>query len=240
MYRSFFALLVIAMTTQPFYTQANPLVIAHRGFSSIAPENTLAAVRKAAAMNPKPQYIEIDVHLSQDGVIVVNHDDYTGRTTAVNKMIRETPFSVLRALSAGYPQKFGEAFKNEKLPRLEEVLDMVKETNIGIMIECKQLLVEDQVVSILQQRSEVEKHIIASFDELTIYRAKQLEPTVKTLYLNSTLDKTSIWRAKDVHAAIIGTNLDQKPTWVQYAQNEGLAVWVWTVDDPAQITLWIN
>lgn len=219
---------------------AQPLVIAHRGYSAVAPENTLSAVRRAAALNPQPAFIEIDLHRSSDGVLVVSHDPNTQRTTGVDKIIRETPFDVLRQLNAGYPEKFQEQFKGELLPRFEEVLDAVKDTPVGIMIECKQLLLEDQVVEILRKRGEVEKHIIASFDEMTVYRAKQMEPSCRTLYLAGGLNSDIIWRARDLEVEIIGFNSGEKAPAIRPAQNAGFKVWVWTVDEPADMQKWID
>ncbi|RJP35194.1 MAG: hypothetical protein C4527_00995 [Candidatus Omnitrophota bacterium] len=219
---------------------ADPLIIAHRGNSSVAPENTLAAVVSAIKLRPQPAYIEIDLHRSADGVLVVSHDDNTLRTTGVDAMIRERNFSDLRQLDAGYKQKFGDAFPNEKLPRLEEVLDAVKDTPIGIMIECKQLLLEDDVIALLRKRGEINKHVIASFDELTVYRAKQLEPAVKTLYLAAGINPTTVWRARDLKADIIGSNKDTPLDSIALAHQAGFPAWIWTVDDPVEIQNFAN
>lgn len=220
-------------------SHADPLVIAHRGYSSVAPENTLAAVKRALEIRPLPDFIEIDLHASNDGVLVVSHDDNTMRTTGVSKMIREHAYAELKQLDAGYAEKFGQQFKGETIPRLEEVLDAVKDTGVGIMIECKQLLLEDKVIELLRDRGEIDKHVIASFDELTVYRAKQIEPHVKTLYLTTAIDPTSIWRAKDIQADIIGVNLKTSLESIQLAQQEGFQVWVWTVDEEQDIDRWI-
>jgi glycerophosphoryl diester phosphodiesterase len=219
---------------------SDPLIIAHRGYSSVAPENTIAAVKRALQVNPLPNYIEIDLHASKDGVLVVSHDDNTHRTTGVSKMIRDHSFADLRKLDAGYVEKFQTQFKNEKLPRLEEVLDAVKDTHVGIMIECKQLLVEDRVIELLRKRNELDKHVIASFDELTCYRAKKIEPKVRTLYLTGDITPTSIGRAKDVKADIIGTNQKAHPASAKLAQQQGYQVWVWTVDKKEDIQKWID
>ncbi|NPU98433.1 MAG: hypothetical protein HPY51_14655 [Candidatus Omnitrophica bacterium] len=215
-----------------------PLIIAHRGYSRVAPENTLAAARRALAVNPPPAYIEIDLHRSSDGVLVVSHDDNTLRATGVDALIREQTFERLRALDAGYAKMFGGAFQGEKIPRLEEMLDAVKDTSVGIMIECKQLLLEDAVIGILRERNEVGKHVLASFDELTLYRAKQLEPSLRTLYLVDSLSPTAVWRARDLRADIIGVNLKANPADLPKAHDAGLEVWVWTVDDPEMMKSW--
>lgn len=229
----FFLLMTIA-------AHAQPLIIAHRGYSAVAPENTLASMRRAIGLTPPPAYVEIDIHRSSDGVLVVSHDSNTQRTTGVNHLIRETPFDVLRKLNAGYTEKFGDQFKNEPLPRLEEVLDAVKNTPTGVMIECKQLLVEDQVIDILRKRGELKKHVIASFSELTVYRARQLEPSVRSLFLAEEINTGTLWTSRDIQATIIGVNNKEKPENIRQAQNAGFTVWVWTVDEPAEIQKWID
>ncbi|MGC9326511.1 MAG: glycerophosphodiester phosphodiesterase, partial [Candidatus Hinthialibacter sp.] len=191
-------------------------------------------------LNPQPAYVEIDLHRSLDGVLVVSHDANTQRTCGVNSWIRETPFSLLRTYDAGLSDKFGTQFQNEPLPRLEEVLDVVKNTPVGIMIECKQLLLEDQIIDLLRKRHELHKHIIASFDDLTVYRAKQLEPAVRTLYLTSGINPDFIGRTRDLRADIIGFNMGEKPSSVPSAQQAGFQAWVWTVDKPEDIQIWIE
>ncbi|MDP8246119.1 MAG: glycerophosphodiester phosphodiesterase family protein [Candidatus Hinthialibacter antarcticus] len=206
-------------------------IIAHRGNSSVAPENTLASVRAAVNLTPQPAYIEIDLHRSSDGVLVVSHDEDTLRTTGVAGMIREQKFSVLRKLDAGYSKQFGDKFKGERLPRLEEVLDLVKDTPIGIMIESKQLLLEDDVVALLNKRGEIEKHVFASFDELSVFRAKELAPKLRTLFLAGELSQGSLLRGKDVKADIMGVSSKTSETMIRQARQKGFQVWVWTVDD---------
>jgi glycerophosphoryl diester phosphodiesterase len=218
---------------------AQPKIIAHRGNSSAAPENTLAAVLSAALLDPAPRYIEIDIHRSEDGVIVVSHDDNTLKITGIDAMIRERTFEFLRTLDAGYKEKFGDLFPNERLPRLEEVLDAVKDLPIGIMIESKQLLLEDQVIELLRKRGEVEKHVFASFDELSVYRAKELEPKLKTLYLTGDASPTTIWRAKDLKADIMGVQFKGvEPQNVAAVQESGMQLWLWTVDEDPDINTW--
>ncbi|MEW6236795.1 MAG: glycerophosphodiester phosphodiesterase family protein [Candidatus Omnitrophota bacterium] len=220
--------------------QGETIVIAHRGNSSEAPENTLSSFRSAASLKPAPSYVELDLHRSKDGVLIVSHDDDAFRTTSVPGMIREQTFTELRKLDAGYSKVFGEKYKGEKIPRFEEVLEAVKGTGVGIMIECKQLLLEDAVVDLLRRRGELDNHVIASFDELTVYRAKKLEPAAKTLYLTDSLSNTYIWRAKDLGADIIGANNKSDPKDIEKAHKEGFKVWVWTIDDEETMQKFID
>jgi glycerophosphoryl diester phosphodiesterase len=217
-----------------------PLVVAHRGNSSAAPENTLAAVQSALHLNPHPHYVEIDVHASLDGQLVVSHDGDTRRTTGNAGLIREQSYEALKKLDAGYPEKFGDQFQGEPLPTLETVLDAVKDTPVSLMIEIKQLLLEEPIIQLLRQRGELERHVIAGFEALTVYRAKQLAPQVKTLFLVNNLQPETVWRAQDVQADIIGVNLGAEPGQVAAVQKKGFQVWVWTVDEPEAMTTWAN
>ncbi len=219
---------------------AQPMVVAHRGNSSVAPENTMAAVKSALALQPQPHWIEIDLHQSKDGVLVVCHDANTQRTTGTAAWIRSTPYNQLRTLDAGYAERFGDQFYGEYLPRLEEVLDAVKNSRVNVMIECKQLLLEDDVIRLLRKRGELNRHIIASFDEITCYRAKDIEPGVKTLYLVSEINQVTMGRADDVQADIIGANQKTPLESVESAHAKGYGVWVWTVDNKNEIKQWID
>lgn len=99
------------------------LVIAHRGASGHAPENTMAAIRKAVEM--KSDLVEIDIHLSKDGEIVVFHDLTLDRTTNGFGSISETNWSNIALLDAG--SWFSDEFRNERVPRLIDVLKYFKE-----------------------------------------------------------------------------------------------------------------
>lgn len=98
---------------------AAPSIVAHRGASKRAPENTLAAFRLAIELGAR--LVECDVHLSADGVPVVMHDERVDRTTAGHGPVAEKTLSELKALDAG--SWFGGAFAGERVPTLDEALE---------------------------------------------------------------------------------------------------------------------
>lgn len=100
-------------------------IIAHRGASGYAPENTLAAFKKAIEMGAKE--IEFDVQLTKDGQLVVIHDYYLNRTTNGKGMIMNTDYTYIKTLDAG--SWFSESFSDEKVPLLSEVITLCKEAN---------------------------------------------------------------------------------------------------------------
>jgi glycerophosphoryl diester phosphodiesterase len=118
--------------TTPLTRPTAPEVIAHRGASGSAPENTMAAFKKALALGVK--VIETDVHLSKDGAIVVMHDPTVDRTTDGNGEVVNLSAAELKALDAGI--WFGEGFKGEQVPTIEEVFDLV-EGKAMLLVELK-------------------------------------------------------------------------------------------------------
>ena len=108
-------------------------IAAHRGVSSLAPENTLSAFQKAAAMGC--EWIEFDVQLTQDGSPVVIHDKTVERCTNGVGIVSEMTLKELKLLDAG--SWFSKEFCNETIPTLEEVLSLAKKYNMSVNIELK-------------------------------------------------------------------------------------------------------
>src|SRR5690606_9559351 len=98
------------------------MVIAHRGFSGAAPENTLAAFRKGIEIGS--DMIELDVHLSRDGELVVIHDETLERTTNGKGRVADNTLMELKDLDAG--SSFAPQFSGEKIPTLIEVIELAK------------------------------------------------------------------------------------------------------------------
>lgn len=113
-------------------TNTNFKVIAHRGYSSKAPENTLSAFKMALEI--QADMIELDVHLSKDNQVIVMHDANLERTTGLNATVRSKTLSELKQLKAG--AWFGIEFNNEPVPSLEEVIQLVAGQSI-LLIEIK-------------------------------------------------------------------------------------------------------
>jgi glycerophosphoryl diester phosphodiesterase len=110
------------------------LIIAHRGDSSLCPENTMAAFRKAVEVGSDG--IETDVHLTKDGKVVISHDGYLGRVCNGKGNISDYTYDELKKFDAG--SWFSEDFKGERLPLLEELLDLLKDKDMILNIEIKE------------------------------------------------------------------------------------------------------
>jgi glycerophosphoryl diester phosphodiesterase len=171
----------------PYWTAKFPImVIAHRGFSGAAPENTLAAFQKGIEIGS--DMIELDVHLSRDGKIVVIHDETLERTTNGKGMVADQTLQELKRLVAG--SSFGPAFAGEKIPTLKEVLDLAK-GRVLVNIEIKNPTHQRYSITELAEKTlrEVEKAgmidkvIFSSFNPAPLEWIEKKEPRAQTAFL---------------------------------------------------------
>lgn len=165
-------------------------VIAHRGSSGSAPENTLAALQ--LAVDEGAQMVELDVQFSRDNHSIVFHDAVLGRTTNGHGYVRNKSIDELRALDAG--SWFSEAFAGERIPQLSEALDIIRD-KAYLLIELKPLDAHtplsdvDAVVNVIRSLELGEHTLFASFDHTTIRHVKNIAPTFHTLALHVPGDK---------------------------------------------------
>lgn len=110
-----------------------PRIIGHRGAAGLAPENTLVSMRTAAALGAR--WVEFDVHLSADSVPVLLHDDTLERTTDGKGAVAAHGVDHLRTLDAG--SWFSDAFAGERLPTLEQAIQLLANLGLGANVEIK-------------------------------------------------------------------------------------------------------
>jgi len=190
-------------------------IFAHRGASGYAPENTLAAIKKAIEM--KADGIEIDIQLTKDGKIVVIHDWKVDRTTTGRGFVYELDFDYIRSLDAG--QWYTKDFIGEVVPTLEEVLD---------------ILPNDMMLNIeIKDTARIDNIIVSSFHHDKIKRLQELEPKLKLALLTDSefieIEKylsTNGLKSYSYHPEI---NLISKED-VEILHKNGVKVFVWTVN----------
>jgi len=163
--------------------EVHPIIIAHRGGAKLAPENTLAAFKNAITLGV--DMIEIDVHLSKDGEIIVIHDETLDRTTNGTGEIKDLTSNEIKQYDAG--SWFGEDFKDEKVPTLAETLKAING-------QCK-LLIEIKggderypglgvkIVQTVKEYNATAWVVVQSFNKNSILRIKEMYPELITYYL---------------------------------------------------------
>ncbi len=211
---------------------AQTKIIAHRGFSSVAPENTLIAFQKA--IESGVEYFELDIYKTKDGKIVVIHDATVDRTSSNNTKgeIAKMTSGDLAAVRVGYEKKFKQKYKNEKLPTLKEALELAK-GKIKVCIEVKVYGVEKEVMEIVNEVGVNDGVIIFSFYYPVIARIRQLDKNIPTLYLKGKANQLDIDYATAIDANAIGVGSGTRITreLLDYAHDKGIELWQWTVDD---------
>ncbi len=160
----------------------NNRVIAHRGASGEAPENTLAAFRRA--MRSSADIIEVDVRLTRDGRLVCMHDASVRRTTDGDGLVHDLTLDEIKALDAG--SWFDPSFVSERVPTLREALDLMGGTHF-VNIEIKTSPATDdmtpvvnKVVELLRDRELLGDAMISSADPNVLAAARRLEPALPT------------------------------------------------------------
>jgi glycerophosphoryl diester phosphodiesterase len=207
-------------------------LIAHRGASKIAPENTLSAIRKAIELSV--DFIEIDVHLSKDGVPVVIHDAQPERTTnsKLGKLITEMTLAEIKTLDAG--SWFGSSFKSEKIPTLQEVLDL-KSPSIGLMIEIKKgrshpKALVHAVYDLINRYTYQKDIIVGSFSPNIIDEIQTNYPNLSLIGIAEDFNMISHFRAKKLPRLALWYKL-LTPDLMQKLHEENTNVWAFTVDE---------
>lgn len=181
-------------------------VIAHRGASGIAPENTMAAFRKAVELGAG--FIETDLQLSRDARLVALHDDTLDRTTDGRGPVSAKTVEELRRLDAGgwfrpSDPKEGPSFAGERIPTVEEVLAFGRQHEIGLLLEIKPTGptgAEHAIVGALHASGEVARSVVLSFSSSVLKRVRQLDPLVMTGFLFSERLPAAVATAVDLGA----------------------------------------
>lgn len=212
-------------------TMGQTKIIAHRGFSGIAPENTLVAFRKA--IESGANYIELDVHATKDDSLVVIHDASVNRTSSngMKGKVDKMTYDELTAVNVGYSGKFGDTYQNEKIPTLREVLETAK-GKIKVCIEIKVYEVEENVLQIVNDLNMNDDVIIFSFYHPVLAKIRQLDAKISILLLINSADTTTIDNAAKIEANAIGVGPRTRLTkeYLAIAHEQGIEVWKWTVN----------
>jgi glycerophosphoryl diester phosphodiesterase len=203
-------------------------VVGHRGAMGHCPENTLASFERGLELGA--DWIELDVHVSRDGELIVIHDETLERTTNGHGAVREHTLAELKLLDAG---------NGQRIPTLDEVLAWARTRNTIVDIEIKNAPffyegIEAALVSALERHQMTDQVIVISFDHVAVRRVRALQPRVVTgvLYVGRPSDAgVSMARAAGADAVL--------PHWayvtaedVATAHAAGLAVAPWASSDP--------
>ena len=212
--------------------QGGVKVIAHRGFSKVAPENTLAAFR--AALEAGADALEFDVRLTRDGVPVIMHDKTVDRTTNGRGRVGDLTFAQLRKLDAGSHK--GPQFKGERVPSLDELLALARgKTLLLCELKSPDRRVPRLVHAALAKHEMADRTLVISFHPASLLAMKRLradQPIGLLAYPYDPPGRRALAAKADAVLGFFGS-LDRGA--IRGAHKAGLEVLTWTVNDRAEM-----
>jgi glycerophosphoryl diester phosphodiesterase len=202
-------------------------IIAHRGASGFEPENTIAAFQKAIDMGAHG--IELDVHLSADGAVIVMHDETVDRTTNGTGEVNQLTLDELKNLTIGV----------HSIPTLEEVLLLINKKCM-VNIELKGVGTAEPVLKLLQKYSDwnPKLFLVSSFDWNALQLIRRLNPAIPIGVLTATDLELAIGFAEFIKAETIHPYYHLLTTEsTSQMQEKGFEILAWTVNDVTDIEL---
>jgi len=208
----------------PFFSSSRPLVFAHRGGSALAPENTIAAFDHGLALGADG--LELDVHLSRDGVVVVHHDRLLERTTALRGPIAA---------------RGAEELRRAAVPSLAEVLARYREPRIIVELKVNSAALAAATIDAIRRAGAVDRVCLGSFGLRVLRAARAIEPAIATSGAREEV-RWALYRSwcrwPVSRVGYAGYQIPERsgrtrvvsPRFVEYAHDAGLGVQVWTVD----------
>lgn len=208
-------------------------LIAHRGASKEAPENTIASFKRALEIGA--DWIELDVHLTSDRIPIVFHDPFLGRTTNghTQQRITELTLAELKALDAGF--WFGPQFAGEKIPTLDEVLALDRNRK-GLMIELKKGHTPSRplVEAVLNSINKSPKHgpiCLGSFSKHILEEIREHTIDIPLIGIIEDINLVDTFLMMRLPRLALWYKL-LNPNLVDQLHMAGSKVWAFTVDDP--------
>jgi glycerophosphoryl diester phosphodiesterase len=213
--------------------------IAHRGASGHAPENTMAAFRRAVELGAS--FIETDLQITRDARVIAMHDFTLDRTTNGRGQVHLLTLEEIRTLDAGawFGDQGGMAFPGEHVPTLKEILDFAKERDVIFYLEIKSgpaWGIEHAVVAALRDQNASARVVILSFDPTTLDSVHRLDSTMMTGFLCEHPSNDLVERTVRAGARQLVARGDLVTSAVvDKAHHAGLQVVAWTINEADQM-----
>ncbi|MEM9015990.1 MAG: glycerophosphodiester phosphodiesterase family protein [Verrucomicrobiota bacterium] len=217
---------------------SDPLIIAHRGASAVAPENTRAAIREAIRMGAP--VIEFDVRVTSDGQLVLFHDETLERITGRKTEIESVSWDDLKEMDVG-SWFDSERFPDEKPVLLSEAIALCLEAEVIPLIERKSGKAE-AYVEVIRKSTAAERVIVQSFDWRFLVGLSGMRPALRIGALGSKkLDRKRKGYLKELSPDWVGwKSADLSKDGLLWLQENGFTVALWTVNDPDEAKRWLD
>jgi len=235
-----------ALSQSPAGGRARPLAFAHRGGAALRPENTFEAFDHGLALGVDG--LELDVHLSRDGVVVVHHDDTLERTTGGRGPLAALTADELDRVDAGYwftvdSAASGYPFRGRgiSVPRLRTVLQRYRDTRLIVELKTRHAELAHRTIDEIRAADAIERVVVGSFYWQVLHAARRYDPRVATgaareetrwaLYRSRLRWPLGRTRYREFQVPVrSGSTTIVTPRFIAHAHRAGLPVRIWTVD----------
>jgi len=219
----------------PWIRPGNPLVIAHRGYSRVAPENTLLAYQKAIEVGS--DMVEMDINLTKDGELVMIHDHFLERTTNGKGLVQDHTLAELKQLDAGF--HFQPRIEGARIPTVEEAIQLIQEAGILACFEIKggnperACIIAEKLIQLFRKYNTFEWANACSYYPEAISLAKQLAPELVTSRERLPDDSPfeineTVKQARESKSPILLSDFKVlKPGDIDDLHEAGIAMWTW-------------
>lgn len=226
-------LMTILFTLFACEMKKETIVVAHRGASGYAPENTLSAMKKAIDMNA--EFSELDVQETKDGKIILLHDNTLERTGKKNLNIWEVNYDELKNIEVG--EWYAEEFKGEPIPTLEEVIELVRgkmKLNIELKTNKHEKMLAERALQVVIDNNFLDQVVFTSFKFDEVRKIREINKEAKVGYIFSKMPKDIDVFAEDVDILSVKKKLVDEE-FMSKAKAAGKEVAVWTVNEPEEM-----
>lgn len=239
-----------------FFAANRPMVIAHQGGEGLRPSNTLLAFDNAVALGV--DVLETDVHSTRDGVLVLIHDDTVDRTTDGAGRVNDLTLEEIKQLDAGnyWTNDDGQTYpyrgQGVRIPTLEEILTAHPQMRFNIEIKQREPSIANSLCETLRRHGLTERTLVASFhgQAMTEFRAacpevatSMVEDEIRPFYILNLLFLGGLFNPPGEAFQVpeySGERHVLTPRFVRAAQDNGIAIHPWTIDDPADIRRFVD
>lgn len=216
------------------YTSEPQKFIAHRGFSSVFPENTIPAIK--AAVDEGFYGVEFDIHTTKDEIWILNHDSDIDKMTDGSGKIADMTFQELQQFNIDNGKGI-ENYEGLKIPKFEAALDIIKESDVVPFIEIKGYdpVAFRNLLDIIEESDLSEKAVIISFDMEALLGIRELDKEISLMYLTNNLTREDVDICSmngNIGVDINFGNILKMKGALDYAKECGLETGAWTVDFP--------
>jgi len=213
--------------------------IAHRGAPSLAPENTISSF--LCAIQTKAEFIELDVRETKDNILIVIHSHSLEIMTGYDKNVADLTYDEIRQFIANVPAKFNGQYLTEYIPKLSEVLALIKNKS-KVAVELKSSGIELRVLELIKRKRMINSCVIIAKELSSLKLIRKNNTNIGLVYLAYELNEKLIDKLcrEKINYLLVGWDGIISDEIVKYGNDKSVKIWKYTIDDVEEMKELIN